>query len=258
MSFRLKWICVSFLLATSLLWGEFRSFTNEWGDTIEAELIELKKGGSVIALRMRDGREIDAQLAAFSQADQKYIRKWWKETVAAEQVLQPAVRLRINAKMNRKSSGSGYNSWYADDKIKSFFPEVVIDNKDLQAFTGNEVRVVVFAEDKRYEDRILVVSASNLKADFEGRTKTTLEGEPFRLRLYEYNSSWSSYNYEYGYEYNGYAITVKNAKGEVTHEKASKSKYLNPKFFSKCKSGQIYDKDFERKLDASPSSYFVR
>ena len=251
-------ICVIFLLVAGLLQAEYRTFTNEWGDSIEAELLELKKGGSVIAMRMKDGRELDAQMTAFSVDDRKYIHKWWDGMIAAKQTLQPDVRLRITAKMNRKSSKADYNSWYADDKIKSFFPEVVIDNKDLQKFTGNEVRIVVFAEDKRYTDQILVVSASNVKADFESRSKTTLEGEPFRLRLYEYNSSYSSYSYEYGYEYTGYAITVKNSEGEVTHEKSSKSKYLNPKLFFKCKAGDMFDVNFERKLKAYPNSYFVR
>ena len=258
MSLRWSKICVLFLLATELLSAELRTFTNDSGDSVEAELVELKDDGSVIVLRLKDRRELDAQLAAFSQKDQKYIRQWWEGIVASEQILQPDIRLRMTTKMNRKSSKAGYNSWYADDKIKSFFPEVVIDNKNLQKFTGNEVRVVVFAEDMRYEDQILVVSAGNFKSDFEGSSKTTLAGEPFRLRLYEYNSSSSSYKYEYGYEYTGYAVTIKNSAGEVTHEKSSKSKYLNPKLFFECKAGEMYDEDFEHKLSSYPSSYFVR
>lgn len=253
---RLFQMCGFLALSCTLLNGEFRTFTNDFGDTVEAQLIELKQEGSIIEIRLKNGRNIDAPLSAFSQKDQKDIRQWWAGLVAANEVLHPNVRLRITSKLNRKSSKTGYNRWYADDKIKSFFPEVVVYNQDLQKYTGNQVRIVVFAEDKGNQERILVVSASSQKADLEKREKFILEGDPFRLRLYEYKGSSS--NYEYGYEYCGYAIKVKNSKGEVTHEKASKSKYLNSELFFKCKAGEIYDADFERKLDAYPSSYFVK
>lgn len=245
-----------FALSFTFLYGELRSFTNDFGDTVEAELIELKDEGSIIEIRLKNGSNIDAPLAAFNQDDQKYIRQWWKGQVAAKEILHPDARLRIGTKLNRKSSKTGYNRWYSDDQIKSFFPEVVINNQDLQQYTGNEVRIVIFAEDKSDKDQILVVSASSQKADFEKRAKAMMEGEPFRLRLYEYKGS--SRNYEYGYEYCGYAIKVKNSKGEVTHEKASKSKYLNAELFYKCKAGEMYDVDFERKLNAYPSSYYVK
>ena len=174
-------------------------------------------------------------------------------------MLDPDARLDITVKMNRKSRDSYYDSWYSDDEIKSYFPEIMIENDDLQKYTGNEVRLVVFAEDRRYQGQILIVSEKTIKdKDFEGNEKTKIESKPFRLRHYEYKSTYSSYEYEYGYEYIGYALTIKNSKGEVTHKKATKSKYLNPKVFYKCKTGQIYDEDFERKLNESPNSYFVR
>lgn len=160
--------------------------------------------------------------------------------------------------MNTKSKKTGYNSWYSDESVKSFFPEVVIENKELQGFTGNEVRVVVFAQDMRIKDQILVVSATNVKTDFKEREKAVLETEPFRLRHYEYDSAFSNYEYEYGYRYSGYAISIKNSEGEVTHQKATKTKFLNPELFEKCKSGEIYDDKFERKLSSYPNSYYVQ
>jgi len=242
-------------LAVGVLHAEFRTFTNDLGDSIEAELLELKQDGSVVAMRMQDGRELDAPLSVFSQADRKYIHTWWEGMVAAEQVLRSDVRLNLNVKMNRKSKKTGYSSWYADRKIKSFFPEVVIDNLATQTFTGNQVRLVIFAEDKSDKDQILVVSANDLKTDLAGRANVTFEGDPFRIRHYEYKNSYS--NYEYGYEYIGYALTIKNSAGEVTHEKASVSKFLNPNLFFKCKAGEMYDAKFERKLNSYPSSYYL-
>ena len=247
------------LLASScLLRAEFRTFTNDFGDSVDAQLIELKEEGTIVEMRFRNGRKVDAALEAFSAKDQKYIRQWWKDKVAAEQVLTEEDRLVLAVTMGRRSSNALYDRWYADDKIKSFFPEVKIENEELQDFKGNEVRLVVFAEDMQYDGQILVVSAKTLKTDLKEREETVLESDPFRLRLYEYDSSFSVYDYKYGYEYDGYAIIIKNSKGEITHSKASKSKYLNPKLFFKCKAGEMYDDKFERKLSISPNSYFIR
>jgi len=74
----MRWVlsvCLAFyLLGSSLLQGELRTFTNDFGDSVEAELVEFKAGDSIICMRLKNGREIDAKLSAFSQADQKYIR----------------------------------------------------------------------------------------------------------------------------------------------------------------------------------------
>lgn len=258
MIFRSACICAIVLFGFGSLKAEFRTFTNDFGDTVEAELIELKEDGSIVEMRLKNGRKIDASLTAFSQKDKKYIREWWKKEEAEKQILNADDRLVINAKMNTKSRSTGYNSWYSDESVKSFFPEVIIENKELQGFKGNEVRVVVFAQDMAYKDQILVVSAMSSKTEFKEQDQTVLETEPFRLRHYEYDSSYSNYEYEYGYRYTGYAITIKNSEGEVTHEKATKSKFLNPKFLYKCKSGEIYDSKFEHKLKSYPNSYYVQ
>lgn len=87
--------------------AEFRTFTNDFGDEIEAELVELKENETLVTLKLRSGNKIDARVTAFSQKDQK-----------------------------------------------------------------------------------LIVSATTLTADFSDRDKTVLESDPFRLRLYEYDSSY--------------------------------------------------------------------
>ena len=105
--------------------------------------------------------------------------------------------------MNRKSKDNDRYSSYSrvDDKTESFFPEILICNDELVTFKGNIIRVVIVAEDLRDEDQKLIVSASTLKSDFVDRGDTVLESDVFRLRLFEYDSSFSNYNYAYGDEY---------------------------------------------------------
>lgn len=260
MTSRCRWILLWLLCAQLPLDAEFRTFKNDFGDTVDAELVELKEADTIVTLKLRNGSQIDAKVTAFSQDDQKFIRKWWEGLKAEQEMLKERSRITMSAKMNRKSKNGSYDSYYrVDDKTRSFFPEVVIENDELQTFTDNTVRVVVIAEDLRYEEQKLIVSATTVKADFPERAKTILETDPFRLRAYEYDSSYSSYEYKYGYEYEGYIIVIKNAAGEITHSRASKSKFLsNMDVIMKCKAGEIYDDGIDRKLNASPNSYYVQ
>ncbi len=240
--------------------AEFRTFTNDFGDTVEAELIELKDLDTIVTLKLRSGNKIDARVTAFSQKDQKFIRKWWAAIQAEKKLLKEDSRITVSAKMNRKSKSNTYDNWYSvDDETKSYFPEIIIENDELEAFTGNTVRIVIIAEDRSDEDRKLIVSAATMKADFPDRGKVVLESDPFRLRLYEYDSSYSNYDYGYGYEYEGYIVVIKNSAGVITHSRASKSKYLsNMDVIMKCETGEMYDDAINRKLNTRPNSYFVQ
>lgn len=260
MSYQYRWILVLLLIWQLPLDAEFRTFKNDFGDTVDAKLVELKEEDTIVTIKLRNGNQIDSRVTAFSQADQKFIREWWAEIQAEKLLLKENSRLNVSAKMNRKSKDGSFDSYYrVDDKTRSFFPEVVIENDELQTFTGNTVRVVVVAEDLHYEEQKLIVSATTLKADFPDRQKTILETDPFRLRTYEYDSSYSSYEYKNGYEYEGYIVVIKNSAGEITHMRASKSKYLsNMEVIFNCKAGEIYDEGIDRKLNATPNSYFVQ
>lgn len=108
-------------------------------------------------------------------------------------------RITISAKMNRKSSSNRYDNWYSvDDETKSFFPEIIIQNDELDAFKNNTVRIVIIADDKRHEEQKLIVSATTMKADFPDRGKVVLDeckaGEMYDESINrKQNSSPSSY-----------------------------------------------------------------
>lgn len=250
----LFWTCSHLHLA-----AEFRTFTSDFGDSVEAELVGLKDSGTIVTLKLRSGNQIDARVTAFSQADQKHIREWGLAIQAEKQLLKEDSRITITAKMNRKSKSNQYDNLYSiNDETKSYFPEVIIENDELDAFKGNTVRVVVIAKDKQNDGYKLVVSATTMKdISFPDRGKAVLESDPFRLRLYEHDSSYS--NHSYGYDYEGFVVVIKNADGKVTHTRASKSKYLSDMdVIFKCKAGEIYDDAINRKLNTRPNSYFVQ
>jgi len=241
------------------VFAEFRTFENDFGDKVEAQLIELKDSETVVTLRLRSGLEIDAMLSAFSQQDKKFILEWWGEVVAEKQLLREDSRLNVSAKMNRKSKDGQY-SWHnrVDDETVSFYPEILIENEELETFSGNQVRVVIVAEDKRNEGQKLIVSAATKEVNLPRQSTTSLETDPFRLRLYEYSRSGGR-DYAYGYEYEGYVVVIKNARGEVTHQRASKRKYLtNMKVIMECKAGEMYDETLDYKLKVRPNSYYVQ
>ena len=247
----LSWTCSHLPLA-----AEFRTFTNDFGDSVEAEIVKLKDSETIVTLKLRLGNQIDARVTAFSQADQEHIRKWGLAIQAEKQLLKVDSRITISAKMNRKSKSNQYDNWYSiNDETKSYFPEVTIENDELDAFKGNTVRIVVIAKDKQNEGYRLVVSATTMKdISFPGRGKAVLESAPFRLRLYEYDDAFIR-----GYDYEGFVVVIKNADGKVTHTRASKSKYLSDMdVIFKCKAGEIYDDAINRKLNTSPSSDFVK
>lgn len=247
----LSWTCSHLPLA-----AEFRTFTNDFGDSVEAEIVKLKDSETIVTLKLRLGNQIDARVTAFSQADQEHIRKWGLAIQAEKQLLKVDSRITISAKMNRKSKSNQYDNWYSiNDETKSYFPEVTIENDELDAFKGNTVRIVVIAKDKQNEGYRLVVSATTMKdISFPGRGKAVLESDPFRLRLYEYDDAFIR-----GYDYEGFVVVIKNADGKVTHTRASKSKYLSDMdVIFKCKAGEIYDDAINRKLNTSPSSDFVK
>ena len=102
----------AFLLAAGLAQAEFRTFTNDFGDSVEVELIKLKDNGTIISMRLKNGRKIDAALSAFSSEDRKYIRDWWKEESATKQVMSKNARVRMKVEVRTKTDDQGYKSSY--------------------------------------------------------------------------------------------------------------------------------------------------
>ena len=179
------------ILLITFLWtshgsaGELETFTNEAGQSIRAELIELDSSGKTVTMRLESGLKIDALLSAFSSQDQKRIKEWWQQVQADKRLLKEDHRINFTVKLNRKSKSNGrYSDYYNyDDKTKSFFPEIIIENDELERFTGNEVRLVLLAEDLHYPERRVIVSTSTIKTDFTDRGTTYLEGTPLSASL---------------------------------------------------------------------------
>ena len=80
------------------LWADFETFTNEVGQILEVELLELNKAGNQVSVRLRSGNTVYAELSFFSVSDCQRIRKWWKGGQADIARLQPDSRIEISVR----------------------------------------------------------------------------------------------------------------------------------------------------------------
>ena len=77
---------------TSFVWaGDLRTWTNQKGQTIEAEILSLN--GDTASLKMDNGRTYDVSLASLSAADVEFARKWKAEQEAIAKAPKPKSEL---------------------------------------------------------------------------------------------------------------------------------------------------------------------
>ncbi|MFP4357236.1 MAG: hypothetical protein ACLFRP_01635 [Puniceicoccaceae bacterium] len=262
---RFLMLASGFLLAVVSLPG--RLFTDAEGRQIEAEIIDIYEtstGVLTVELKRADRRHFMVAVDRFSAEDQDFIRGLLEKRKAEETLLHKDARISINLRLNRKTdTNDRYASYYGSrwtDKTKVYAPEVVIENEELtQEFKGNEVRVVIIARDKGNSSQYLVASATDVKVDLPPKERTSVEGDSFALREYEYESGLSTYSHEAGYEKDDYVVVIRNRRGEITHTRASSIKFLdNLETVLKCRAGQIYTDGLAAKLSVSPNSYYMK
>ncbi len=258
-------LALGLLLAADSLPG--RLFTDVEGRQIEAEIVEIyeSSGGTLmVELKRSDRRHFRIEVDRFSRKDQDFIRGKWEKKQAGETLLHKDARININLKLNRKTNTNDqYASYYGSrwtDKTKVYGPEVVIENDELtQEFKGNKVRIVMVAKDKGNRSQYLVASATDVEVDLPPKERTSVEGDSFALREYEYESGLSAYSHEAGYEKDDYVVVIRNRKGEITHTRASSNKFLdNLETVLKCRAGEIYTEGLANKLSVSPNSYYMK
>ncbi|WP_309384703.1 hypothetical protein [Cerasicoccus frondis] len=243
-----------FLGALTSLNALTRTLTNQDGDSLEAELIDLKdKNGeeTLTIIRTSDKRKFDLALNTLSFDDQREIRKWWQQQQAEKEVLKPSVELEFNFKQNRKRESLN-NYAYSDDDVYFFTPTIEITNDDLyQGYTDNTVRIICFARHTYYKRSLQVTSVAEIEVNFPKKQTTVVSGAKYSFENYEADFS----DYEFGWEYAGYIVIVKNSRGEITHIDSSDVKYERAlDTVLKMKHEDYYSDDLQRKL-SNYSSY---
>jgi hypothetical protein len=233
---------ILFLLLPSLLLqaeGDYRTFTNDMGSTIEAKITEASDQGSV-TLERRDGRTFkDVDITLFSNADQKYINKWRKKQAAKydDADLKPDSRIALNVLKKTTDNMNDYGD--IDDRIVSFQPSVVADNQEVRfSFKSVQGTLIIIGENIMDNREYVILNRQNFKLNLPKTEKVRWDGSPFECR----------YDPDYGgFEYGGYLVALKNKAGKVVQVKASKSIWeRNAGKIIKAKKRTGYSRDFEQ------------
>ncbi len=258
---------IAALLLPAIPASAARIFTDTQGRQIEAEIIDMREsddGTLMVELRRTDRLYFTIAVDRFSKKDRDYLTERWEKQKADETLLDADARIKINLKLNRKSNTNNqYSSYYGSrwtDKTQVYSPEAVIENDELtRTFEGNQVRIVIIARDKSNTSQYLVASATDAKVNLPAKERTSVEGDTFALREYDYDSALTSYSSRYGYEKDDYVVVIRNRKGEITHTRASSNKFLeNLDVVLECKAGEMYTEGLAGKLSVSPNSYYLQ
>ena len=169
-----------------------RAFEDQFGRTMEADLISHTGISSdIIKIRM-GGKQLDVEINLFSDKDQKFIRNWMEETPPKiDYAFRVEATLKQLGTVPKKTSSSRSSS--SRTKTKTNVYEIHLTN-----LTRQTVR------DLRLEYRIVKEGRSG-KFEFQKGSKEI--SEPMRYNqdvflttakseLYSYRSSYSSYSYK--------------------------------------------------------------
>ena len=174
-----------------------RAFEDQFGRTMEADLISHTGISSDIIKVSMGGKQLDVEINLFSDKDQKFIRNWMKETPPkidyAFRVEATLKQLGTVPKKTSSSRSSSSRSSSSQTKTKTNVYEIHLTN-----LTRQTVR------DLRLEYRIVKEGRSG-KFEFQKGSKEI--SEPMRYNqdvvfttakseLDSYRSSYSSYSYK--------------------------------------------------------------
>lgn len=186
-----------------------RAFEDQFGRTMEADLISHTGISSDIIKIRRGGKKLDVEINLFSEKDQKFIRNWMKETPPKiDYAFRVEATLKQLGTVPKKTSSSRSSS--SRTKTKTNVYEIHLTN-----LTRQTVR------DLRLEYRIVKEGRSG-KFEFQKGSKEI--SEPMRYNqdvvlttakseLDSYRSSYSSYSYKEAVL--GILVRVFNQQGEL-------------------------------------------
>ena len=186
-----------------------RAFEDQFGRTMEADLISHTGISSDIIKVSMGGKQLDVEISLFSDKDQKFIRNWMEETPPKiDYAFRVEATLKQLGTVPKKTSSSRSSS--SRTKTKTNVYEIHLTN-----LTRQTVR------DLRLEYRIVKEGRSG-KFEFQKGSKEI--SEPMRYNqdvvlttakseLDSYRSSYSSYSYKEAVL--GILVRVFNQQGEL-------------------------------------------
>ncbi|MGB0370486.1 MAG: hypothetical protein ACPGN3_03990 [Opitutales bacterium] len=240
-------VALAILLGSRVSHAEYQQLSNESGAVIEVKLIELKNDQQHVMIELRGGRVMKAALEFFSQESQELIKAWSAEQKAQKSILSNASAIEVDLQYKPRSMNTDdldMRTWRRYDR-EYYKPEVRIKNKRFDDYMGNRVIAAVFAKPHKHQSQVLVTSVLNKTIDFPKSDSITLKLDEFELSDAIMNDST-----RHGYEIDGFAIVIKNSKGETIYKRGSKRKWEDAlDDLDRLKSGQCYNANLSQRED---------
>ena len=169
-----------------------RTFEDQFGRTIKADLISHTGISSNEVKISKDGKQLNVKISLFSEKDQKFIRNWMKETPP---MIDYVFRIEATLKQlgSFKNKSNSFYSSTSRSKTKTNAYEIKLTNltrqtvKDLRL----EYRVVKEGRSGRFEFQRGRKEISAPMRYNQDTVLTTTKSE-----LDSYRSSYSSYSYK--------------------------------------------------------------
>tara|TARA_S200000501_G_scaffold370010_1_gene410451 strand:- start:84 stop:827 length:744 start_codon:yes stop_codon:yes gene_type:complete len=169
-----------------------RTFEDQFGRTIKADLISHTGISSNEVKISKDGKQLNVKISLFSEKDQKFIRNWMKETPP---MIDYVFRIEATLKQlgSFKSKSNSIYSSTSRSKTKTNAYEINLTNLTRQAVKDLrlEYRVVKEGRSGRFEFQRGRKEISEPMRYNQDIVLTTAKSE-----LDSYRSSYSSYSYK--------------------------------------------------------------
>jgi len=195
--------------------GDYRTFKNDAGVELEAEVLSCEVGEQA-TVRRRDGKVFKGvSWSMFSVADRKYLVQWAKDEAKkfSQADLDADARIAVTVLKGQDDDFNDYGD--IDDHVIQFEPRVIIDSDEKdRTFTGVQAVLVMIGQGYLRKSEYVVLQRQEFMLDIPARDELRWTGKPFKC----------SYDPDYGgYRYGGYVLVLKNRAGQIVYTKSSKT-----------------------------------
>jgi hypothetical protein len=195
--------------------ADYRTFKNDAGVELEAEVL-LCEAGESVTVRRRDGKVfMDVSWSFFSAADRKYLMQWAKDEAKkfSQADLDADARITVTVLKGQDDDFNDYGD--IDDHVVQFEPQVIIDSDEKDhTFTDVQGVLVMIGQGYLRKNEYVVLKRQEFSLDIPALEEVNWAGKPFKC----------SYDPDYGgYRYGGYLLVLKNRAGQIVFTKSSKT-----------------------------------
>lgn len=211
--------------------AEYRIWEDTSGKTMDAEYVTSVDGK--VVLRKTDGSEIRVSLDSLCENDQRYVML--KQP--------PSMEIAVSTKVDRENTGQG-GDFRRDNfqvQAETIQVDVAFRKKSTKPY-GAELKAEIYVIGQRERDGsyiILDLTKSTFVFTPENKNLHTVSSPNINLKQLEGGR-------QFGLEYRGYLVAVKDVSGQVVSMKCSKLDFeKNAAVILACVRGDMLSNDFK-------------